>query len=45
MRRFFTKNLMLVVLGLVSMSAIAQVNTLKLTGNVGAAGEYSIQKI
>lgn len=44
MRRFFTKNLMLVVLGLVSMSAIAQVNTLKLTGNVGAAGEYSIQR-
>ena len=44
MRRFFTKNLMLVVLGLVSISAVAQVNTLRLAGNAGVAGEYSVQR-
>ncbi|HMR90387.1 MAG TPA: hypothetical protein PKD51_19635, partial [Saprospiraceae bacterium] len=44
MRRFFTKNLMLVVLGFVSFSVVAQVNTLKITAPPGIAGEYNIQR-
>lgn len=44
MRRFFTKNLMLVVLGFVSINMMAQVNTLKITAPVGIAGEYSVQR-
>lgn len=44
MRRFFTKNLMLVALGFVSFSVMAQVNTLKITSPVGAAGEYRVQR-
>ncbi len=44
MRRFFTKNLMLVVLGFVSFSVVAQVNTLKITAPIVIAGEYSVQR-
>ncbi len=44
MRRFFTKNLMLVALGFVSFSVMAQVNTLRITAPVGIAGEYSVQR-
>ncbi len=44
MRRFFTKNLMLVALGFVSFSMMAQVNTLKITSPAGIAGEYKVQR-
>lgn len=44
MRRFFTKNLMLVVLGFVSFNMMAQVNKLKITAPVGIAGDYNIQR-
>jgi hypothetical protein len=44
MRRFFTKNLMLVVLGFVSFNMMAQVNKLKITAPVGIAGDYDIQR-
>jgi hypothetical protein len=40
MRRFFTKNLMLVVLGFVSFNMMAQINTLTINSPSGIAGNY-----
>lgn len=44
MLKFFTKNLLLVVLSFVAIDMMGQINTLKITAPVGIAGDYKLTR-
>lgn len=44
MRRFFTKQILLMLLGFAAIDVMGQINTLKITAPAGIAGEYTVQR-